>query len=365
MQGRKPGTRFAFGPGLVIGFGAAARGYIAPLLRKNSLDPVFCLTRQRWEWWQNQPPTTSYYIQRVELDWQSITPELYQGLVAIPCYKSGIDPSPQILDYGKKAHVIATAVGPSNLSALSKVLAQIAIERKEAGIEDALNILLVENLSMSGEEVAILKDSVLRAAGLDCAQYIETHIGFVDTVVETTIIASRDTLDVRADRLDKILYINRSRVVGEIPLDVQNQLVEDISPIRLRKMFIHNFSDTALAYLGAQYGYEYIHEALKDPRVYPVLDGALREIRKALSLEYPGRISMSEERLATYIIEQKTRMRSVTMRDKVSRIARDPLRKLQADERFWGPYKLAKKHGIDPINLRECIQAVVDYALKE
>jgi len=282
----------------------------------------------------------------------------------IPCYGRGSAPSEKILHYGRSVNMIMTAVGPSNLLGLSEVLAGIAIERARVGIEDALNIILIENLTVSGEEVAILKDQVMQIVESEFTQYVESHVGFVDTVIETTIMANESNLDVMADRLDKILYVNSNRVKGDLP-NVQIQMEADILPIRMRKLFVHNFADTAVAYLGARYGHEYIHEAVEDPRVFPTVDGAFREIRRALSLEFSNRSDMTEAALIEYINEQKARLRSTTMRDKVSRIARDPIRKLRFDDRFVGPARLAKKHGITPINLIECIKAALDYWLRE
>jgi mannitol-1-phosphate 5-dehydrogenase len=350
---------------LVIGFGAAARGYVAPLLRKNQFRPVFCLTERRWGWWtalESRP--SGFQINRVERDWKHITREHFSDLEVIPCYSHRNHPSEELLRQAQTAKIIATAVGPSNLLSLTEALSEIVTNRAKARVDEPLDVFLIENLTVSAQEVPLLKDRILESIASEFVAYADKFLGIVDTVIETTAVAVPDCLDVMADRLDKTLYINSHRVRGKPPI-VQVSLEDDILPVRMRKLFIHNFIDSAVAYLGARYGHEYVCDAIDDPRVFPIVRGAFREIQKALSGKYPHRDEMRPDALAEYFDEQLERLKSDVLRDRVDRIVRDPVRKLRMDDRFLGPAILVKEQDVRPLNLIECIKAVLDYWERE
>ena len=48
--------------------------------------------------------------------------------------------------------------------------------------------------------------------------------------------------------------------------------------------------------------------------------------------------------------------------DTISRVGRDPVRKLQADDRLIGPAKLAYRYGIEPTNLIRGCAAALSFA---
>src|SRR5262249_58176792 len=97
------------------------------------------------------------------------------------------------------------------------------------------------------------------------------------------------------------------------------------------------------AYLGYKRGYKYIHEAMADETINRAVVGAMLEAQRALqckhgrALHYGGMIN---EILASFS--------NAALMDTVARVGRDPVRKLQSDDRLFGPAKMAYHSGDEP-----------------
>jgi mannitol-1-phosphate 5-dehydrogenase len=85
---------------------------------------------------------------------------------------------------------------------------------------------------------------------------------------------------------------------------------------------------------------------MADETISRAVVGAMLESQRALqgkhgrALHYAGMIT---EILASF--------RNAALMDTIARVGRDPVRKLQADDRLIGPIKLAYRYGIEPTNL--------------
>ena len=342
---------------LIIGFGAVARGYIAPLFKENKLDPIFCLSQERWNQYEKNS-SKEYKILRIAPDWKTVTEETYNAIETIPCY-NGENASREILQNSKNTQLILTAVGASNLPSITPLIKEIIRERAKQGTEQYLNILLIENLTLSCKEVNTLEETLMHDLG-KYYDYFKNYIGIVDTLTEITCV-SKKNLDVISDNnLD--IYINKNRLKGNLPLtSCQIHLENDIEPMRARKLFIQNFIDTAAAYLGAKYDYDKIHKVMNDSRALIIIEGALEEIKKALSLKYFSHQELTTSKLEDYAEKQKLRIKCPLMEDTVERIAREPRRKLGKDERLLGAALLSVEMGIPPVNILECAKAAAEY----
>ena len=55
------------------------------------------------------------------------------------------------------------------------------------------------------------------------------------------------------------------------------QLVADVAPYEAAKLRMLNGAHSALAYLGLERGYTYVHQAIADPALRPLIDSLMRE----------------------------------------------------------------------------------------
>jgi mannitol-1-phosphate 5-dehydrogenase len=97
---------------------------------------------------------------------------------------------------------------------------------------------------------------------------------------------------------------------------------------------------------------------LEDPWVRQRVDQALDEAGRALVAEH----GLEAHALREHTLDLLARFGNRALGDPVSRLARDPLRKLAPDDRLVGAARLAEKHAIRPAGLAWGIAAALAYA---
>ena len=96
------------------------------------------------------------------------------------------------------------------------------------------------------------------------------------------------------------------------------------------KLFIHNAPHAVAAYLGSIYGYTYIHQAMKDKYIFKIVNGSITEITNAII-----KSKYSSKKFANYYMNKELkRFMNPKLFDPISRVARDPIRKLSPDNRL-------------------------------
>jgi hypothetical protein len=102
------------------------------------------------------------------------------------------------------------------------------------------------------------------------------------------------------------------------------------------KFFIHNASHAVVAFLGTLTGHRLVHEAMADARICALVKSAIRSITHAVIAR-----GLAYGPLATSYMERELRrFRNPLLCDPISRVARDPLRKLGANDRLVQALKL-------------------------
>jgi len=124
-----------------------------------------------------------------------------------------------------------------------------------------------------------------------------------------------------------------------------------------RKLFTHNCGHAIAAYLGYLRGHRYIYQAIADARNRRVVVAALDETGRALIAKH----GFTPEEHRAHIQDLLERFGNAALRDQVSRVARDPLRKLGPEDRLVGAAKLALTYGVEPVNVCTGIAAALLY----
>lgn len=120
------------------------------------------------------------------------------------------------------------------------------------------------------------------------------------------------------------------------------------------KLYLHNTPHCIAAYLGAFLGKTYIHEAMAVRQIDEIVSGAMEEMLEALKRD--GCISM--DFLRWYASKELSRFRC-ELYDPVARVAREPLRKLEAEGRLIGAAQRCIASGVMPNNLLVGITAAL------
>jgi len=259
-----------------------------------------------------------------------------------------------------EARVVATAVGVANLDAIAPLLAA-GVRRRFERKAGPLDVYLCENMlgaaAMLAQEVTGLLSGQAKA-------WAGRNIGFVGTSVARIVggpgvrSSQDDPLLVVADTHRDIPY-DRSATRASEPGIGGFHPVGNFKAEVERKIFTHNIGHAGLAYLGYLRGHTYIHETFDDDFVRSVFDGALDETTEALLRRYPADLDRREH----IEIRKDVRVRfgNPLLKDGITRVARDPIRKLGRDDRILGAAALCRSQGVAPDHIATICAAALCY----
>jgi len=142
---------------------------------------------------------------------------------------------------------------------------------------------------------------------------------------------------------------------------------DDLLPFEEAKLYGHNAIHALIGYLAEQRGLRTMADAAAHPDLLETARRAfIDESGAALIRRHAGLGDslFTTEGYRAYAEDLLKRMVNPYLNDLVSRVVRDPVRKLGYDDRFFGTMRLALEHGIRPVNLARGAAAAVLYLLK-
>ncbi|MBV9850187.1 MAG: mannitol dehydrogenase [Armatimonadetes bacterium] len=257
-----------------------------------------------------------------------------------------------------EADLAGTSVGVDVLPRVAPTLAAGLSARAARG-GGPLNVLLCEN---QWHAAPLMRDLLLPHLAPPARDFLDTHIGLVETVigrmvpVQTDAVRAEDPLLIVAEPY-KELPVARAMLRGPAPPLVGLIAADDFDAYEARKLFLHNASHAALAYLGWLRGHEFIWQCAEDRDITSVCAAALSEASQALVAEY----GFALDALRAFTDDLMRRFANKALGDTVARVAADPLRKLRPNDRLVGAANLCLKHGITPAALAQVIVAALAY----
>lgn len=249
----------------------------------------------------------------------------------------------------------ATAVGARVLPYIAPTVAAGIIRRAQKGITEPLNLIVCENLKGAAAIFRGMVEEKLDSAARD---YAALHVGFVDTVIGRMVpelpaeLRAQDPTLIIVEPY-KELPVDRSGFVGPPPRVVGMEPNDNFGLYTARKLYLHNAGHAVLGYLGHLRGYALGYEALEDPDIRAILDGALEESLRGIVATYGA----DEAWLRAHVADLKGRFANRVLADPALRLARDPLRKLAPGDRLVGAARVAESAGILPAHLAFVIAA--------
>lgn len=144
---------------------------------------------------------------------------------------------------------------------------------------------------------------------------------------------------------DGVLYVdeNAQKICGEINYCNTQELRRQW----LAKACLHNTPHCIAAYLGAQLQRKYIHEVMAVAEAKKVVQGSIQEMLRALKLGW----DIPHAFLEWYAEKEIKRFSNDKLFDPISRVAREPFRKLQLDGRLIGAALTCMRVGLMPTNI--------------
>lgn len=252
---------------------------------------------------------------------------------------------------------VYTSVRPDNLPGLAPILADALIARMQARVTRPLDVFCCENLKNAGSQLERLTFTNIPSK---YAREVQDRVSF-NAAVSDRIVSGQETdangrLTFTADAHGDVL-IDMLQMKTDFDVLPPIKGLDNFPACIEEKLYVLNSGHAVCAYLGFLKGYKYIHEAMADEVIRRAVVGAMLESQRALqckhgrTLHYAGMIGD--------ILES---FQNAALMDTVSRVGRDPIRKLQADDRLVGPAKLAYRYGVEPTYLIQGCAAALRFS---
>ena len=266
-----------------------------------------------------------------------------------------------VIDVLTQADGMATSVGQRGLQAVLPLLAA-ALELRAANNAPPLDLIIAENLR-SGAAWFRQNLGPLLPDGFD----LDSRLGLVETSIGKMVpimpqdALNEDPLQLFAEPYDTLI-VDRLGFRREVPALAGLKPVNNIAAWVDRKLFLHNMSHAALAYLGYQANPALIYcwQAMELPAVVDAVRAALLQSAAALNRAYPD--DLPQEELAAHADDLLNRYRNRALGDTLHRVGRDLGRKLAREDRLIGACLLASRHGLPFDNLVPPIRAALKFA---
>jgi mannitol-1-phosphate 5-dehydrogenase len=168
----------------------------------------------------------------------------------------------------------------------------------------------------------------------------------------------KDRLFAVADSYHKLPYDGTAVKADPLPIEGM-KAARNFKAVFDRKLYTLNLTHAALGYLGFLKGYIYVHEPFCDQELNPIINGAMEEISEGLLEKYPRDLDAEEQK--EILKDTKIRFGNPLLMDSISRVAKDPIRKLGKNDRLIGSASLCIKQGIFPENIAIVCGAALNY----
>lgn len=256
------------------------------------------------------------------------------------------------------ADIMAIAVGVKVLPMIIKPVCA-GLRKRFDNNADPLNIIICENLIDADKYIKVL---IEREMGAENNELLDKNIGLVKASIGRMVPIMTDKmregniLRVWVEEYDE-LPVDKEAFVGEIPS--LNHIIP-FSPFGFyikRKIFIHNMGHAICAYLGWQKGFSHIYECVNDDEIRDIVKVGMENVAIALNIEYG--VPLHEVMENVYNLLE--RFGNKYLGDTVLRVGRDPIRKLDKNDRLTGAALYCVSYGTEPNSIIKGIASCLRY----
>ncbi|AUH02366.1 mannitol-1-phosphate 5-dehydrogenase [Pectobacteriaceae bacterium CE70] len=331
---------------LHFGAGNIGRGFIGKLLADAGITLIFADVNQPLLDAINQRKSYQVHIvgEQMQVDTVNNVSAVHSG-------------SQQAIDLIADVDMVTTAVGPQILEKIAGTIAQGLVKRHDNGNQQALNIIACENMVRGTSQ---LKQQVLKHLPESSLAWVSEHVGFVDSAVDRIVppseTGSEDPLAVTVETFSEWI-VDETQFNGQPPAITGMELTNNLMAFVERKLFTLNTGHAITAYLGQRTGHKTIRDAILDPEIRRVVQGAMEESGAVLINRY----GFDADKHQAYIQKILSRFENPYLHDDVERVGRQPLRKLSAGDRLIKPLLGTLEYGLPHDNLVIGIAAAMHY----
>lgn len=331
-----------------FGAGNIGRGFIGALLYKSGYHVVFADVNEEIISKINEDKCYTIHIMDVECKDEKV--ENISGVIST---------SDEILEEIRTSDIITTAVGPVVLPRIASTIANGIKLRKITGVTSYLNIVACENAIKASSQ---LEEEVKKYLNEEEIAYLNEYVGFPNCSVDRIVppVKSENILDVVVENFYE-WNVEEKAFKGEIPKIYGMNLADNLMAYIERKLFTLNTGHAITAYFGYLKGYNTVDESIKDEVIHDLVKKAMIESGQGLIAKY----NFDKEEHFKYIDKIIGRFKNPYLKDDVARVGREPLRKLNENDRLIKPLMTAKSFNLDIDNLLLGVGAALNYNNEE
>lgn len=306
---------------LIYGAGAIGRGYLPWVFSSSEFNYYYVETNVKLRELLNKHKRFTTF-KALEKGYEALKVEIEY------CFAPGEER--QVI---READAVITAIGPRNMLSILEMLRDangpIICFENDDNVPDFINLF-------TGKSNAVF--------------------GIPDVITSNTApakIKKQDPLGIITE--DGMCFVDRAaRKIGGNCSYVDD---EEMKKQWFAKLYLHNTAHCIAAYLGYLIGAKYIHQSMKCQAIKRIVTGAMSEMRQMLK----EKIRLNEDFIDWYADKEIQRFHNKLLFDPVSRVAREPFRKLALKERLIGAAELCLSSNIMPENIITGIIAAFCY----
>lgn len=255
---------------------------------------------------------------------------------------SNIKDADKLIDAMCEAEIITTSVMATNLPKVAPLIAKGLKKRLEQGKDKAI-VMACENAIMGTD---ILKNAMIETKILTEDQ-IDSIGAFPNTAVDRMVFSGvhngKEGIEI-GDAFE--LVIEKGKLIDPNSEPIKGaEYVDDLMMYLQRKIYIINCGHAIAGYYGqALKGYDIVQDALRDPDLLPQIRTAMLESASALEKKYGFTHESLVEYMETMMVKRFTTPGVV---DPISRVSREPIRKISPNDRIMGPANNCEEYGLD------------------
>ncbi|MBQ9633189.1 MAG: mannitol-1-phosphate 5-dehydrogenase [Lachnospiraceae bacterium] len=327
-----------------FGAGNIGRGFIGMLLAQAGYRVVFADVNEALIDRLHQDKKYTVHIMDVEKEDVPITN--VDGVIST---------GNEVIEEIAGASLVTTAVGLTILPRIAGTFANGIKKRRENGSTEYLNIIACENAIRGTSQ---LKEHIYNALSDEEKAYADEYVGFPDCAVDRIVPPGENEIptDVVVEQYHE-WDVEKGSFKGELPDIAGMTLVDNLDAYIERKLFTLNTGHCITAYVGRRKGYGTIEEAIGDKEIFDLVFAAMTQSGAGLVKKH----GLDPEAHAAYIDKIINRFKNPYLKDDVTRVGREPLRKLSATDRLVKPTMTAAGFGLPVDALIAGIGAALKY----
>lgn len=337
-------------PGTAVHFGAGniGRGFVGLLLHEAGYEVVFSDVNA--ELIDELAAADSYVVHEVGTGARDHEVTRFRAL------NSSADPA-AVVQAVATADIVTCAVGPNVLRFIAPAIAE-GLAARDAALPK-LAVLACENAINATDR---LEEFIVAALPGGASDPSLAKAIFANTAVDRIVPAQApgQGLDVTVETYFE-WAIDRTPFEGAEPQIPGVHWVDGLEASIERKLFTVNTGHATTAYFGFAAGAEKISDAIALPEVRTAVEAVLAETSALLIAKH----ELDPAEHAKYVAAILTRFENVSLPDTVTRVGRQPLRKLSRDERFVSPGAAIAESGTEPTALLDAMGAALKFGVAD